>query len=187
MNIYTIKKEYDDILNNPNYVDYETWEINEEWEKALQENQDNLESKAENIARFLKNLDWENDVYKKEIERINTLKKQNENKIKSLKRLLDYALDGQAIKTELFKFSYRNSEKSEILDKDKLPKKFITTETVEKIASLNDIKKYLKEEIQVRIEDLKQDNKEYYENDIKSEVYAENGLNITFCRNLQIK
>jgi len=187
MNIYNIKKEYEDIMNNPKYWDLETWEITEEGELALQENQDNIENKAENIARFMKNLEWENQAYNKEIERLSNLKRSNTNKIKWLKNLLDYALDWKELKTELFKFSYRKSEKAEILEKEKLPKRFITTETIEKIAWLPEIKKYLKEEIEVRIEEAKADWKEYDENDIKMDVYSENGLNITFNRNLQIK
>jgi len=187
MNIYQIKKEYEEIMNNPNYWDLETWEITEEWEKALKENQDNIESKAENIARYMKNLDLESLAYKNEIERLNKLKKSNDNKTKWLKKLLDYALDWKELKTELFKFSYRKSETANINNKELLPKKFITEEIIEKIAWLPEIKKYLKEEIEARIEEYKNDWKSYIEEDIKREVYEENWLIINFNRNLQIK
>jgi len=186
-NIYQIKREYEDILSNPLFVDFETWEITEEWEKALQDNQANLSVKCDNIARYMKNLEWESDVYKKEIARMSQKQKVNNNKIKWLKKIIDYALNWQALQTELFKFSYRKSEKAELLEKDKLPKKFITEETIEKIAWLPEIKKYLKEEIEARIEEAKNDNKDYFEEDIKLEVYAENWLNISFNNNLQIK
>lgn len=187
MSIYTIKQEYNDILSNPAYVDFETWEITEAWEEALKQNQDNLESKCENIARFMKNLENENLAYKNEADRLWKLHKTNSNKIKWLKKLLEFALNWQDLKTELFKFSFRKSETSEILEKDKLPKQFITTEMVEKIAWLPEIKKYLKQEIEARIEESKNDWKEFDENDIKLEVYSENWLDIKFKSNLQIK
>jgi len=186
-NIYEINKEYNDILSNPNYIDLETGEITEEWEKALIENRANLSTKCDNIARYMKNLEGENDVYKKEIWRMNSKLNVNNNKIKSLKKFLDYALNWQSLQTELFKFSYRKSEKADIFEKDKLPWKFITQETIEKIAWLPEIKKYLKEEIEARIEDAKADWREYSTEKIKKEVYLENWLNISFNNNLQIK
>jgi hypothetical protein len=57
MNIYNIKKEFDEILNNPEFVDFETGEITEAGEKALKENQENIQSKCENIAMYMKNLE----------------------------------------------------------------------------------------------------------------------------------
>lgn len=187
MNIYNIKKEYEEIMNNPNYWDHETGEITEDWEKALKENQDNIESKAENIARYMRNLEWDNEAYKNEVERLNKLKKSNDNKVKWLKKLLDYALDWKELKTELFKFSYRKSETAKIENKELLPKKFITEQLIEKIAWLPEIKKYLKEEIEARIEEYKNDWKAYNEEDIKMDVYMDNWLSINFNRNLQIK
>ena len=187
MSVYTIKKEYQDIMENPNYINFETGEFTEEWIEALQENEDDLKSKCENIASYMENLEWENLAYKSAIDRITKLKKTNDNKVKSLSKILEYALNGQDLATDLFKFSYRKSEKAEILDKALLPQQFITTEMVEKIAWLPDIKKYLKEEIQVRIEEAKNDNKDYNEEDIKLEVYSEYWVDIKFNNNLQIK
>ena len=186
-NIYQIKKEYENILSNEKYVDFETWEISEEWIQSLKNNQDTLENKCENIARLIYNSEVQSMWYKLQIDRLNKLKAQNDNRSKWLKKLLDFALDWQELQTELFKFTYRKSEKTEILEKEKLPKQFITTEMIEKIAWLPEIKKYLKTEIEARIEEAKQDNKEYYEEDIKIDVYSKNGINITFHKNLQIK
>lgn len=187
MSIYTIKQEYNEIMNNPLYIDFETWELTEDWVIALKENQDSKDSKCDNIARFIKNLEGESDSYKKEIERLVKLKNTNDNKTKSLKKILVFALEWNVLNTELFKFSFRKSEKSEILTKGLLPSRFITSEVVEKIAWLPEIKKYLKEEIEARIEEAKYDNKAYSEEDIKFEVYSENWLNLTFNSNLQIK
>ena len=187
MSIYTIKQEYYDILSNPDYVDLDTWEITEAWEQALKNNKDNLETKCENIARYIKNLEAENLWYKKEAERLSKLEKSNSNKIKWLKNSLEFALNWQELQTELFKFSFRKSETSEIVDKDKLPSQFITTETIEKIAGLPDIKAYLKQEIEARTEEAKNDWKEVNEQEIKTSVFSENWLSINFKKNLQIK
>ena len=185
--LYKIKQEYLDILANPLYVDFETWEIIEAWEEALKNNQDHLESKCDNIARYMKILEWESNNIQREIDRLTKLKRTSTNKIDGLKKLIDFVLDGNALNTELFRFSYRKSEKAEILEKDKLPNQFITQETIEKIAWIPEIKKYLKTEIEARIEELKADWKWYFEEDIKTDIYSENGLNITFNNNLQIK
>ena len=116
MSIYTIKKEYEDILSNPNYVDFETWEITEAWELVLKNNQDHLESKCENIARFMKNLENENLAYKNEANRLWKLHKSNENKIKWLKKLLEFALNWQDLKTELFKYDFDSEVAQNILN-----------------------------------------------------------------------
>ncbi len=187
MNLYEIKKEYLDILSNPAYVDMETGEITEAGEKALNENQENLTTKLDNIARFIRSLEAESDMYKKESDRLLALKKSADSKAKSLKKYVDSALNGQNLDTDLFKFSYRKSEKAEILEKEKLPEQFVTIEQVERIAGLPDIKKFLKSEIEARVAELKADGKEFDENDIKTDVYSQYGLNITFNQNLQIK
>jgi hypothetical protein len=186
MNTYEIKKELDSIFSNPNYWD-ENWEITEDWEQALNENNESKSIKAENIARYMQNIDLDSQAYAREIKRMWELKSKNDKQVKSLKNTLDYLLDWNPLETELFKFSYRASESAEILEKEKLPKQFITLVEVEKISGLPDIKKYLKTEIEARIEELKNDWKEFNEQDIKTDVYSQYGLNITFNKNLQIK
>lgn len=187
MNIYEIKKEYYDILSNPEFVDLETWEITEAWENALKNNQEAKDVKCENIARYIRNLENENEAYEREVERMANLKKRNSNKINWLKKLLTYALDGQALETELFKFSFRPSESTKLVDKTLLPPRFVTQEVVEKIAWLPDIKKYLKEEVEARFEEAKSDWREVTKDEITKEVYEQYGLEVSFNKNLQIK
>lgn len=187
MNTYQIKKEYQEIMENPDYIDFETGEFTELWEQALKENQDNLEQKAENIARFMKNLDWESDIYKKEIDRLSNLKRVNDNKVKWLKKILDFALDWNALNTELFKFSYRKSESAVIENKDLLPWRFKKEETIIKVDSLTIIKKDLKEEVKIQIEEAKNDWKAFNEEEITQKVFEEAWVKITINQNLQIK
>jgi len=184
MNIYEIKKEYLDILSNEKFIDLETGELTEEWVNAFKNNQEAKESKCENIARFIRNLENENESYKREIDRMSILNKRNSNKVLWLKNLLVYALDWQAFDTQLFKFSFRKSESTKIIDKNLLPAQFIIEEIIEKIAWLPEIKKFLKSEIEARCEDagivLSKD-------EVTEEVYTEYGIEVSFNNNLQIK
>jgi hypothetical protein len=187
MNLYEIKKEYIDILSNPDYVDMETWEITEAWEQALNENQENLSTKLDNIARFIRSLEAESDAYKKESDRLLALKKSADNKAKSLKKYLESALEWNPLNTELFKFSFRKSESAKLEDDTKVPQEWKTHIPESWATNLTEIKKKLNNEVKVRVQEAKDDGREYNEQEIKEELYSQYWLSISFNQNLQIK
>lgn len=187
MKVYEIKKEMNDILSNPEFWD-ENWEITEDWEIALKENQDNLTQKAENIARYMANLEADADGYAKEIARMNALKMSKAKKVASLRKTLDYLLDGNPLETDLFKFTYRKSETAVISDETKLKESWIIeVPATTKKESLTVMKKELNEELKVRQEEAINDGKDFDELAEKTALFAEYGIEISVNNNLQIK
>ena len=100
MNLYELTEMYQNLLD----LDLEE----EELQGHLKNIDDEIEIKAENIAKVLRSLDAEAKAYKKEIERF-TLKKQGaENRAKRLKAYLQEAMeavDKKKFKTDLFSFN----------------------------------------------------------------------------------
>lgn len=187
MKVYEIKQEFNEILSNPEFWD-ENWEITEEGEKALSENQDNLTQKAEGIAKYMANLDAEADAYTKEIARMSALKTSKTKKVASLKKTLDYLLWGNPLDTELFKFTYRKSESAVISDDTKLKESWIIeVPATTKKESLTVMKKELNEELKVRKEEAMNDGRDFDEVTEKTSLFAEYGIEISVNNNLQIK
>lgn len=70
MNLYELTETYKNLLD----LDLEE----EELQGHLKNIEDEIEVKAENIAKVLKDLEAESEVYKKEIERLSDKKKSTE-------------------------------------------------------------------------------------------------------------
>ena len=106
MNIYQIDEQ---ILE---CIDIETGEIIDT------DRLDNLymerDKKIENVALWCKELKAEIDALANEIKSLTGRKTADQNKLESLKRYLDYALDGDKFKTTKVSIGYRKSESVEI-------------------------------------------------------------------------
>lgn len=86
-----------------------------------------IETKAENYAMVIRNLETENTAYKAEEERLKKKRETNTKKIDWLKRNLQGAMEvtGKTkIKGKLFTLSVQNSKESVIVDEASLPKKY---------------------------------------------------------------
>ena len=124
MNLYELTEMYQNLLD----LDLEE----EELQGHLKNIDDEIEIKAENIAKVLRSLDAEAEAYKKEIERF-TLKKQGaENRAKRLKAYLQEAMeavDKKKFKTDLFSFNIqKNAPSLKILDESKIPDEYFKLE-----------------------------------------------------------
>lgn len=108
MNLYEINNE---ILS---LVDEETGEILD-FERFEQLNMEK-EQKTENIALWIKNLNADSDMLKKEIDNLNDRKKQAERKEEQLRKYLSYMLDGQSFKTPKVACSFRKSTSAQVDD-----------------------------------------------------------------------
>lgn len=106
--LYEIDRE---ILN---CIDDETGEVNN-FEK-LEQLQTDKRKKIENIALYIKNLSVLISGLCDEITALLERKKQAENKVKALKKLLDKALDGSKFENAKVKISYRKSKVCDIED-----------------------------------------------------------------------
>ncbi len=137
MNLYEINKE---MLG---CWDAETGEILDE--ARLDELQIERDEKIENIACWIKNLRAEKDALKAEKEVFAQRQKTVENKIDSLTRYLELALNGESFKTAKTAITYRKSEKvmtKEGFDILRLPEQYLKYKEpdLDKTALKKDIK-----------------------------------------------
>ena len=121
-------------------VDTETGEI-VDCEK-LAELQMERDTKIQNIALWIKQLEAEAEAYKKEKESFDKKKSVAENKAKKLKEYLSSYLGGQAFKSIRVNVSFRTSESVEITDITKIPAQFL--KVADPTADKVEIKKALK-------------------------------------------
>lgn len=119
-----------------------------------------IEIKAENTAKVLKELEGNINTLKAEESRLNAKRKAIENNIVSIKKRLYDAMKltgKEKFKTDLFSFNIqKNPVKVIIDDESKIPKKYITKETVIKIDK-NKIKEDLKTGVTRKYAHLVQD------------------------------
>lgn len=93
-----------------------------------------IESKVENYAKVIRNLEAENTAYKTEEER---LKKKRDSNSKKIEWLKDHAQEAMEItgktkiKGELFTLSIQNTKASVVVDEAKLPEKYWTKKVTE--------------------------------------------------------
>lgn len=117
MNIFEIDTR---ILN---CVDTDTGEIIDE--ESLRHLQMQRDTKIENVALWIKELKAESEAIAQEVKSLNQRKNVAENKAESLRKYLQYVLDGQKFKTPKVSVSYRKSESVEITDINALDKQFL--------------------------------------------------------------
>lgn len=98
-------------------------------ERALENIEDNINFKAESMAKLIKNIDGDIGVLKQEEKRLAERRRALENKQKNIKGYLEMQLKTMEIdkvKTPLFTVALQNNPQSvEILDEDTIPEEFI--------------------------------------------------------------
>lgn len=116
MNLYEINRE---ILA---CIDYETGEILDV--QRLEMLEIAKEKKIENVALWIKNLESEAAALKKEKDSFTKREKSTKNKIESLKKYLENALQGQKFQTTKCAISFRTSTTLEMSEKAEIPEEF---------------------------------------------------------------
>ena len=124
MKLYELTENYrnlQDLLENP--------EIDQRLiEKALDEVGEQLEEKAENIAKLIKTLEVEATGFKAEEKRLADKRKALENRISGLKSYIDSAMKvtgKKKIKGQLFSFNIQKNPPSvNITDSTLIPKEY---------------------------------------------------------------
>lgn len=131
--LYDITSRYNNVaelLDNPD-VPIEVIE------EALSEISDEFNVKADNIARFIKDLNATALSIKEEETRLANRRKAFENRANGLKDYLEAnmrAMNVKKVKTNFFSFNIQaNPSSVEILDETLIPEEFKTIETVTKI------------------------------------------------------
>lgn len=122
-------------------LDTETGEILDV--ERLAELQIAREDKIKSVGEWYLNLLAEAEALKKEKEKFANRQKVAENKAESLKKWLDYALQGERFKTTTVQITYRKSEQVVIEDVYKVDERFLkySEPTADKV----EIKKALKQ------------------------------------------
>ena len=112
------------------YLDIYNLEIDDETKLDTIESlglDEEIEAKAENYAKLIRNLEADKQIYKEEEQRFKEKKERTDKKIERLKRDLQASMEitGKTkIKGELFTISVQNSKASVIVDEANLPKKY---------------------------------------------------------------
>lgn len=101
----------------------------EQVQEALEEIDEKIEVKADNIAKLIRGLEGQKDICKAEEERIYERRKSIENRINNLKEYLEatmIATDKRKFKTDLFSFNIQKNRASlKILDEEKVPEEYV--------------------------------------------------------------
>lgn len=122
-------------------MDIEEGDLN----SALENIDDEIETKADNIAKVLRDFDGDIEALKSEEERLAKKRKAIENRQKQLKEYLQNAmlvLDKRKFKTDLFSFNIqKNAPSLKILDESKIPEDYYK---IERKLNKNDLKEAVK-------------------------------------------
>lgn len=159
-NLYEISDKLDVLINEAFDIETgELYETQEELDKAIDECELDLDTKIENIGCFIKNLEADIDMLKKEEDNLKKRRKSAENKIEGLKKYLNgyltavYPIDADRakwkFKTPRVVLGYRKSSSVEVPDIEKLDKEFIKIKT-EVSADKTSIKNAIKDGQEVK-------------------------------------
>lgn len=153
--LYDISERYNnimDLVENPD-LDFELIK------EALNEVQDEFSEKADNIARFIKELTLTAAMIKEEENRLAARRKSFENRANSLKDYLEDNMkvtNQKKLKTSYFTFNIQNNPPSIIVvDESLIPEELKSTEIITKVDKKS-ILKLLKDDIEVKGIELKQ-------------------------------
>lgn len=137
MQLYELTEMYLNLKD----MDIEEGDLN----AALENIDDEIETKADNIAKVLRDFDGDIEALKSEEERLAKKRKAIENRQKQLKEYLQNAmlvLDKRKFKTDLFSFNIqKNAPSLRILDESKIPEDYYK---IERKLNKNDLKEAVK-------------------------------------------
>lgn len=123
MNLYDLSTNYQQV-----YDMISQGEDSEVYLDTLDSLNDSIEDKADNYTKVIRQLEGDNEVIKKEIERLQARKKANENGIRNMKGNLQLSMEmtGKTVfKTATNSYGIQNNPpKVEITDEQRIPKKY---------------------------------------------------------------
>nr|DAX47128.1 MAG TPA: resistance protein [Caudoviricetes sp.] len=150
MNLYELSLAFQDVQN----MDLDP----EVMKDTLDSINDAIESKAENIAKLIRNLESDVSAYKEEEDRLKTKRQATENKVKWLKTYLEdnMKMTGKTkFKSGMFNFSIQKNPASvNITDERIIPEEFLIQQPPK--VDKTSLKEILKRGIEVPGAELKQ-------------------------------
>lgn len=118
---------------------------------TLESIQFELQSKSNDISKYITELERQSEAVNSEIKRLQELKKTRENKIESIKNYVTQAMQKMNLKkidTDFALLSLRKSESIEVTNISEIPSEYKTT-TIEEKADKTAIKKAIKQGIEI--------------------------------------
>ena len=147
MNLYQLHEGYlnlVEVLENAG----EDENLRELVTNSLNEIEDNIKDKADNVVRFIRNLESEANAIKEEEKRLAEMRKKREKQVENLKQyLFDFTkvADGQKIKGSIFTVSIKKNPASVVIDDlEAIPEEYKRVKTVVE-ANKTLLKKVLKD------------------------------------------
>ena len=133
MNLYQLHEGYlnlVEVLENAGEDD----NLRELVTNSLNEVEDNIKDKADNVVRFIRNLESEAGAIKEEEKRLAEMRKKREKQVENLKQyLFDFTkvADGQKIKGSIFTVSIKKNPASVVVDDlEVIPEEYKRVKTV---------------------------------------------------------
>ena len=133
MNLYQLHEGYlnlVEVLENAGEDD----NLRELVTNSLNEVEDNIKDKADNVVRFIRNLESEAGAIKEEEKRLAEMRKKREKQVENLKQyLFDFTkvADGQKIKGSIFTVSIKKNPVSVVVDDlEVIPEEYKRVKTV---------------------------------------------------------
>lgn len=150
MNLYELSLAFQEVQN----MDLDP----EVMKDTLDSIEDAIESKAENIAKLIRNLEFDVSAYKEEEDRLKTKRQATENKVKWLKTYLEdnMKMTGKTkFKSGMFNFAIQKNPASvNITDEKAIPEEFLIQQPPK--VDKTSLKEILKRGIEVPGAELKQ-------------------------------
>lgn len=133
MNLYQLHEGYlnlVEVLENAGEDD----NLRELVTNSLNEVEDNIKDKADNVVRFIRNLESEAGAIKEEEKRLAEMRKKREKQVENLKQyLFDFTkvADGQKIKGSIFTVSIKKNPASVVVDDlEVIPEEYKRVKTI---------------------------------------------------------
>lgn len=146
MSLYEISNDLVTVINGGMVVDEDTGVVTFDSDN-LEELQLAFDDKVEAVALFIKNLDAESKALRYEEGQLKARRESKERKAERLRKYLLSCLEQTGVKsveTTKAKVTTRKSEYVEIFNENKIPKEFVSIETIKKIDKVA-LKKAIKE------------------------------------------
>lgn len=145
MNLYQLKENYNNLVQVLENAEDDN--LKEMVETALNDVNDSINAKAENVVYFIKNLESDAAAIKEEEKRLSEMRKRKEKQIENLKGyLFDFtkATEGEKIKGGIFTVSIKKNPASVVVDSlEDIPMDYLRVKTVTE-ADKTALKKALK-------------------------------------------
>lgn len=130
MNLYQIKAEVEQAINDLlESADPETGEVDPNAVTNLNQLQEQMDEKIDNIGAYYKNLLAEAKMLEDEEKILRARRESKEKKAESLKKYLATALDGKPFESTRVACSWRKSTKVDVFDQEKLEPYFLNVKT----------------------------------------------------------